>query len=153
MDGLRDELFSGAAFARNQHGAVRGAHDFDHLEELLHLLALSDEISHTVDFLELTLQVSVFFTQPPVLERVVHDEFQLFHEVFGFEDVIVGAHFQRLDRGFSTGKGGQQDELAVEAGAAELAQKIDACHVGHLDVGDDEIELRRLDLCEGFLSA
>ena len=93
-------------------------------------------------FLELTLQVSVFFTQPPVLERVVDDELQLLHEVLGLEDVIVRAHFQRLDRRLGAGKGRQQDELAGEVGIAELTEKIDARHIGHLDVGDDEVEFR-----------
>ena len=93
MDRFRNQLFSGSTFARDQHRAVGRTHDFDHLEELLHFLALPDEIAHPVHFPELALQIGVFFAQAATLESVEHDELQLFHEIFGFQDVIKGAHF------------------------------------------------------------
>src|SRR5262249_37414285 len=147
---FRYEFLTGSALSRNEHRAVGSAHDFDHLEELLHLLALPDEIAHSVDFLEFAAQVRVFFTQPAILERAVDNQLQLFHEVFGLQDVIEGSHLQSLYRRLGTGKRGKQDELAAERGFAKFTQKIDSRHIRHLDVRNDEIEFRCLQLRESF---
>src|SRR5207237_9316469 len=107
-----------------------------------------DEIAHPVYFLELALQIGVFFSQAAVLESLVDDELQLLHEVLGLQDVVEGAHFQRLDGGLGAGKSSQQDELVVEPVRPKFPQEIDARHVCHFYVGNNEIDIRRLDLVE-----
>src|SRR5262249_34402244 len=91
--------------------------------------------------------------QAAVLESLVDDELQLLHEIFRLQDVVEGAHFQRLDSGLGAGKSGEQDELVVEPAGSEFTQEIDARHICHFDVGDNEIEIRGLDLVEAFESA
>ena len=130
---------------------LRGADDLDHLEELLHLLALADEVAHPVDFPKLAPQIDVLFTQPAAFERALNDQLQFLDEVFGFQNVIEGAHLQRLDRGFCGGESGQKDELSGKAAVAQVAQQIDARHVGHLDVRHDQIEFRRPCCVPGLL--
>src|SRR5207245_1209213 len=120
VDRLCDEFLSGAALPGNQDSAVCGADDLNHLEEFLHHFALPDEIPHAVQFLELAPQVCVFFAEPPVLERGVHDELQLFHEIFGLEDVVERAHLERLNRMISAGECSEQDELPIETGLAKV---------------------------------
>ena len=45
-----------------------------------------------MDFLELPPEVGILLPETPVLESADHDEPQLFHEVFGLQDVVVCAH-------------------------------------------------------------
>src|SRR5262249_26468979 len=80
-------------------------------------------------------------------------QLQLFHEVFGLQDVIESSHLESLDRRLGTGKRGQQNELAAEGGFAKFTEEIDSRHIRHLDVGDDEVEFRCLQLREPFFSA
>src|SRR5262249_9858447 len=108
---LGNKFFSRTALAGDQHSAARRAHDFDHLEEFLHLLALPDEISHPVDFLEFAPQVGVFFSEPSILERAVNDEFEFLNKIFSLEDVIESAHFQSLNCSFGARECSKQNEL------------------------------------------
>src|SRR5262249_24422884 len=145
MDGLRDQFLSGPAFPGNEYRAVCGADDFDHLEELLHFLAFSDEFAHPLRLLELALEIGVSLPQPAVLESVMHDEFQLFGPILVLQDVIEGTHLQRLNRRFGLSVCGKQDKLssyfspaaAYESSFAKLPEEIDSGHVGHLEVGND----------------
>src|SRR5215831_17876471 len=83
----------------------------------------------------------------------MHHQLQFFHEVFGLQDVIKSSHLQSLNRSFGTGKRCKKDELTAECGFPKFTKEVDSRHVGHLDVGDNEIELRGLQLREGFFSA
>ena len=71
----------------------------------------------------------------------------------GFENVVEGSHLQSLNRGLGTGKSCKKDELAAERGFAKFTEEVDSRHVRHLDVGDNEIEFRGLQLRERFFSA
>src|SRR5262245_31021441 len=153
MDRFCDELLSSTALPGDQDGAVGRAHDLDHFEELLHLFALPNEVPHPVHFLEFAAQVGVLFAKPAVLQRAVNHQLQLFHEVLSLQDVIVCAHLESLNSRFRTGEGRQQDELTIEIRVSKGAQKVDARHVAHLDVGDNQIELRTLCLNETFFGA
>ena len=104
-----------------------------------------------MDFLELPAQVRVFFTKPAGLERAIHNELQLFDQVFRLDDVIERAHLQGLNGSLSAGECSEEDELPVEAGIAELPQEVDAGHIRHPDVGNNEIEFGCLYLGESFL--
>src|SRR6266700_1868496 len=144
VDGLGDEFFPRTAFSGDHHGAVCRADHFDHLEELLHLLALPDEISHSMYFAELAPQVRVFFAQAAIFQRAVDNELQFFDKILGLEDVIERTHFERLDCGLGGRKGGEQDEMAAVIRGSELAKEIDARHIGHFDVRYYQIDVRSL---------
>ena len=58
-----------------------------------------------------------------------------------------------MNRGFSAGECGEQDELAAEVRIAKLAQEVDTRHVRHLNVGNDEIEFRAFYLKQTFFGA
>src|SRR5438128_307307 len=114
-------------------------------------------VIRTVLFVALTTSIILkssciffLFPQPPVFERAVHHEFELFDEILRLEDVIERSHLERLNRSLRAGEGGQQDELAPEGGFAKLAQEIDTRHVGHFDVGNNEIEVAALQDRQGF---
>ncbi len=144
VDGLGDEFLSSSAFSGDQDGAVGSADNFDHLEELLHLLTLANQIAHPVNLAKLAAKVGVFFAEPAILQRAVDNQLQLFDEILGFDDVVECAHLQGLDGGLRTGKGRQQNEMAVEIVVSQLPQQIDSGHIGHVDVGYDQIKFDRL---------
>src|SRR5262249_39356035 len=75
----------------------------------------------------------------------------LLYEVFGQENVGVGAHLQRTQAGLRCGS--KEDKLSLEAGVAEIPQEIEAGHVGHFRFGNDEIEYRTIQLLEALLRA
>src|SRR5207245_6149931 len=147
MDSLRDQFLSGPAFSGNEHRAVGDADDFDHLEELLHFLALPDEIAHPVHLLELALEIGVFLPQPAVLESVMNDEFQLFRPILILQDVIEGTHLQRLNRRFGLSVCGKQDKWGsyfspaapYKSGFEKITEVMDFGHVVHLELGNDDV--------------
>src|SRR5438477_3164144 len=98
MDRFCDQFLSRAAFAGKQDRAVGRTDHFDHLEQFLHLVALSDEVAHPMDLPELSAQIRVLFTKATALESAENHKFQLLDEILGFEDVIECAHLERLNR-------------------------------------------------------
>src|SRR5205823_604503 len=131
--------------------ACGGAHHLDHLEKLLHFLAAPDQVAHAVELLELPAQIRILFSQAAILERGNDDQFQLFDEILGLDDVVVGAHLEGLNRGFSGGKCGEQNELACKSLSANCAQQIDTRHLRHFDVRDDQVVLGGSGELEGGL--
>ena len=57
-------------------------------------------------------------------------------------DVVVGAGLHRLDRIFNGRVRGHQDYEGVGRAPLDLAQQFETAHLGHLVVGQNEIELR-----------
>ena len=153
VNGLRDKFLSCSAFSGNQNRAVGSADNLDHLEQFLHRSALADQVAHTVDFLELATQVGVLLAQSAIFESVTDNDLEFFEIVLGLEDVVERAHLQRLNRGVRAGKRRQKNELPVEVVGSHVAQEIDARHVRHSDIRDDQVKLRRLDQIQRFRHA
>jgi hypothetical protein len=106
-----------------------------------------------MDFLELPAEIGVLFAKPPIFERAANDQLQFLYKILGFENVIERTHLQGLNGGFGASECGEQYELPSETRIAKLAQKIDAGHVRHLDVGDDDIKFPSLRLYEALFCA
>ena len=51
------------------------------------------------------------------------------------------------------GERSEQDELPIEAGLSKVPQEVDARHILHLDVGNDEIEFVCSDERDAFGTA
>ena len=84
MDGVGDELLTGAVLALNQDVGVAGGHAFDELEEVLHLLALAHHVPEAVAAADLLLQPQVLGPLAGELHRLVEDvdESGLVHRLF-----------------------------------------------------------------------
>ena len=57
-------------------------------------------------------------------------------------DVVVGAGLHRFDRIFNGRVRGHQDDEALGRAPLDFAQQFEATHLGHLVVGQHEIEMR-----------
>ena len=53
MDGVGDQLLAGAVLALDEDVGLAGRHALDQLEQLLHLLALADDVLKLVAVLQL----------------------------------------------------------------------------------------------------
>ncbi len=59
----------------------------------------------------------------------------------GLEDVIEGALFHGRDRLFHGAERGHDNYRQVRVEALQLVQKLDAGHLGHLHIGEDEVQI------------
>ena len=60
-------------------------------------------------------------------------------KVDGFGDVVLGADFERLDRGVDRGVSGQNDHGNVGIGLLDAMKEIEAGPVGKLEVDDGDV--------------
>ena len=67
-----------------------------------------------------------------------------------FQEIARGAAFKRPTQVAAAAKGGDDDDPAGEALLFDLLQQLEAGHLGHLDVGEDNIGLVLLDLGQGL---
>ena len=118
VDRARDQLLAGAGLAVDQDRARRRGDRRQHLEQLAHDAALSDQPLEAVALLELRSQVRVLGAQAALLERAVHH----------VEQLVV------LER------------LGDEVGGAALDQRHGVAHravAGHHDDDDVGVALQR----------
>ena len=147
MDGPRHPFLACARLAGDEHGAVGPRDLLDQLEDREHLLAAPDDIGELMAGPERALQQHVLLPELPLLERVADFDLQLV-DVERLAEVVVGAQPHRLDGGVGRRERGNHDAEHVLIDALGGAQHVDAAHVGHLDVGDQQVEAAALELVD-----
>ena len=86
------------------------------------------------------LQQHVLLLQPLALELAPDAQPQLARRVRRLVDVVGRAEPQRFDRGLGRRKRRHDDADDVRGDALGLAQQIDAVHLRHPDVGDQDVD-------------
>src|SRR3989454_8653032 len=133
VDGLGDQLLSGAAVSGDQNRGARWGHLGDQIEHGQHVLALADNVWKVVALLERALQLEIFLAQAATLDRLGHLGQQL---VVGprLGDVVLRTTLEcgasRIDRGV----GGNQHYRKIRVAAANLAQQLQSVAVRQADV-------------------
>src|ERR1051325_1088127 len=69
MNGVGDQLLAGSVLALNQDVRLAGGDAFDELEQLLHLLALADDVLKLIAILQLGLELLVLVDERLLLDR------------------------------------------------------------------------------------
>ena len=147
VDGARHPFLAGARLAGHEHRAV-GARDLlDQLEDGEHLLAAADDVRELVRRAERALQQHVLLPQLALLERVADLDLQLV-DVERLAEVVVGAQPHGFDGGVGRRERRDHDAEHVLIDPLGGAKHLDAAHVGHLDVGDQQIEAAALELLD-----
>jgi hypothetical protein len=65
---------------------------------------------------------------------------QLVEQPIALYDVAIGAKIYRVDGRINGGYAGDQEEDGCGRNLFAIAQKFDAIHVGHANVGDNDVE-------------
>ena len=142
VQGARGQLLAGARLADQQHAGAGRGDLADHLEHPLHGRRLADQPVQLVAALDLVAQDDVLALQHPPLERALDHQPHLVHlERLG--QVVVGAGLHGGDGGLGGGEGGHHDDLGVGVQLLGFRQHVQPAAVGHLEVGDDDVELAR----------
>ena len=145
MEGAGDQFLAGAAFAQDEDGAVGVGHALDHLEDVLHLGGIADELVELVFFLELLFEVDVLGNGVVVGEGAADAEAEIIH-LEGLLQIIEGALFHRVHRRLDGGVGGDDDDGGGGIEGAGLLQNFQAVGAGfvQIQVGDDQFGTLRL---------
>ena len=107
--------------------------------DLLHRPALADHLLEAVAVLEVPLEEDVLLLEAQLLEAAGDDDLQLL-DVEGLDDVIQGAGLQGVDGLLDAAVGGDHDDRDLGVQAFDELQDVHAARLGHLDVGDDEVD-------------
>ena len=122
-----------------------------HIEHLLHVTALADDVVDAVLAGLGRTEVGDLLAQVAGFQRLADDDRQ-FVEVERLVDVVVGAQAHRLDGSLQHAEGGDHDDdqLLVELlGAGEHFQPV---HAGELDIEEHQVGHVFLQLAQGVLA-
>jgi hypothetical protein len=139
MDGTGGHLLPGAALAGDEDRRVGRRHLLDEDVDLLHRPALADHLLEAVAVLEVPLEEDVLLLEAELLEPAGHEDLQLL-DVEGLDDVVQGAGLQGVDGLLDAAVGGDEDDRRLGVQALGELQDVHAARLGHLDVGDDEVD-------------
>jgi hypothetical protein len=147
MDRPRDELLPRAALAADENRAVGIGHLVHEAEHPLDLLALADDLLEIVPLLELLLEKYVLVFHPVHVEGVPDDHLDLV--VFrALDEIVERAAVEGVDGGLRRSVRRHDDDRQRGVRLFHRREKLDSVHSLHLDVGDDDVETRLLDLLE-----
>ena len=140
VDGPGGHLLAGPAFPGDEHGRVRRAHLLDEDVDLLHRPALADHLLEAVAVLEVPLEQDVLLLEAPGGQPPADDDLQLL-DVEGLDDIVQGPRLEGLDGLGDAAVGRDEDDRQVGQVLPGVAEDVHAVGPGHLDVGDDEVDL------------
>ena len=148
VDGLRDQALAGARLAGQQDRAVGARDRLDHLEDVEHRLASADDVRELVRQAERPLEQDVLLAELPVLDLLAHLHLEQV-DVERLAQVVAGAEPHRFDRRLGRGERRDHDAEDVLVDLLRGAQHVDAAQVGHLDVGDQQVDRLALQRVDG----
>ena len=149
MDRVGDQLLAGAVLALDQDVGVAGRHALDQLEEVLHLLALADDVREAVLAADLFLELLVLGPLLGPLDRLADHVHQAVLADRLLEEV-ERARLPRLDRARDRALAADDDDLGARVDVLEPAQQRDTVEVGQHQVGHHDVGPP---LLEDFLAA
>lgn len=139
MDDPREELLAGARFALEQHGGFGVLRYIPNLaEQELHRRTARIDIGERVRAVLVFKRKFDPVAQGEEFDRAIDDRVDT-GEVDRLDQEIVGAQPHRFDRIFHCAIGRQHDDQRLGRDRAELPERFDASHAGHLQVQQDEV--------------
>ena len=146
MDGARHQLLAGAALAQHQHRGIGGGHPVDQAQHLFHARAAGDD-PLVAGLVELGPHHHVLPHEPALLGRLADQDVELL-DAGRLGQVVVGPELHGLDRGGDLLEAGHHDHLWRLREVLQLAQHLDALHVGHLHVEQQHVGQILLELLQ-----
>ena len=140
VDGPGDEFLAGAALAGDEDRGPGLGHPFYQGEDLLHDLGFADDVGEAVLFFQFLVQEAVLEDEVAVLQGLGDGHHDLF-VLEGLEDVVEGAFFHGRDGFFHGAESGHDDHGQVRVELLQFFQELDAAHLGHLHIGEDQVQV------------
>ncbi len=130
MDGLGRQLFPCPAFAGDEDIRRAVRHAADQLEDLLHRLALAENLMEAVFLVDGSAELADFATQRRFAQRLFHrqDHFIRLHRL---DEIVIGPELHGLNGALHRPEGGHQDHIDIRIGALDLRQQFVSLHAGH----------------------
>ena len=140
MEGARDQLLAGAAFAVDQNRGPARRRLHDQVEDLLHPRAAADDLAEPVGMmLQVLAQHAILGDQAALREGVAHDgEHFVVLERLG--DVVKRATLHRRDGALDRRERGNHQHRQVVVDLLQLVERGHAVHARHHDVDDRGVE-------------
>ncbi len=140
VDGLRHQLFSRPALARDEDRRVGLGDARDKVVHLPHGGAGPEDVIEPLLIDDHSPQALHLFAQGPVRQRALDRERHVVRlERLG--DEIVGSRPDRRDRRLHASVGRHDDDRDVLTALDDLPADVHAAHAVHVDVGEDQIEI------------
>ena len=138
VNGAGDELLPGARLAQDEDVRLRARRLLHELEHLPDRRAGADDVLEPEGLLELPAQVAVLDLKAAMTQRTLHRHAQLLdREVL--RQVVEGALADGRDRRLDRGERGDHDHGQRGIELVRAAEQLHAVHLGHLQVGEEEI--------------
>ncbi len=151
----RHQLLAGARLAGDEHVRGRAGEAPHQREDVLHDRRASDDVLEAIRARDLAAEARHLGAQAALLERLL-DRGREIVDLEGLGDVVVRAELERALGGLDRAERGHDDDVrrtALRLGGADLGEHVEPVHVGHLDVGDDEIDVALPDARDTGLTA
>ena len=133
-----NQLLAGAVLALNQDVGVARRHALDQLEEVLHLLALTDDVGEAVLAANLLLELLVLGALLRPVDRLAEhvEEAVLADRLL---EEVERARLPRLDRARDRALTADDDDFGRGIDFLEPPEQLDAVQVRQHQVGDDDV--------------
>ena len=134
----RDNFLADAALTADEHRDIDGSDLEDLLPDANHLRAGSEEAEILGYLIAIVFESLIFLSEMLFLARLEHRrvEIALFERL---GEVIVSADADRLDDGADFVGAAQHDDIEAAIELEKFAKHVDAVHLGHEHVENDEI--------------
>ncbi len=138
VDRVGDELLAGPVFAFDEDVRVAAGDVLDELEQILHPLALADDVRELELVLELLFQLQVLGLQVLPLNRLPEQG----QDPVGFDrllEEVGGARLDRIHRLRNRAVAGDDDHFDVGLQLLEPLEQVESVHVRQHHIGDYRI--------------
>jgi hypothetical protein len=136
----RDELLARAALARDEHGRRHVGDALEHGVDAENGLALADDAEPRARSARRLLARRLRAGEIARAQRLANDRANLgLIERFG--DVVESACFQGFDGVVDGAVRREDDDGQFGIGSQRLPQELEPVHLGHPQVGDDEVDV------------
>ena len=140
VDGPGDELLAGAALALEEDRAPGRGGGLDEVEDVLHGLALADDVGEAEALPELVLEPDVLVLEALALEGLLDGHEQELVVLERLLDVVEGADLHGRDGRLDRAVGRDDDDRDQGIDPLDPPQDLDAVHPRHEKVEEDDVE-------------
>ena len=140
VNGSRHELLPTPTLAHDQDRHVRNGDTSDGIEQALHRGALADHMVEHAGALDSIGQKADLLDELLVLQRAIQRDLKDLR-LDRLRDEVIGAGANRGYRALEAAEGGHDDDGYIAAALHDPAAHLDSVDTGHLQIGQNDVDL------------